>query len=365
LNPLIISGLLVTLLILLKIAQSSLHRKRLNNIPHRILVNGSRGKTDVTRLIAAGLRRNGNRVMARTTGVHPTWIDFEGEPHRQTRRVPARIDELIQFIAAAARAKADAVVVECMALNPFLQEITQEKLIRSQVGVITNVRLDHLDVMGKTKGTIAESLALTIPKGGILFTSETTCLSQLEKAAASRNCQLVPVHQDELVPPSALPGTLILENVSLAMAVCRHLGVDPEVALAGMAESLPDEGAFSIVPFMGEQGELYFANALAANDPESTELLLQKAREAYPDAMLVGLFAHRTDRAWRQEVFSSFMTTAPFEKIFRTAHSRDAGEMLTQLEALPSGSLIFAFGNYKGQGEKLIQEIEKRCCPRQ
>ncbi|TFH29311.1 MAG: poly-gamma-glutamate synthase PgsB, partial [Myxococcales bacterium] len=51
-----------------------LHRRRLKKIPIRIHVNGTRGKTSVTRLIAAGLREAGIRCVAKTTGTVPRFI---------------------------------------------------------------------------------------------------------------------------------------------------------------------------------------------------------------------------------------------------------------------------------------------------
>lgn len=303
--------------------------------------------------------------MARTTGVYPTLIDFEGINHQQTRKIPARIDELVRFIAAAYKKNAEAVVVECMALDPFLQEITQQKIIQSQIGVITNVRLDHTDVMGKTKEAIAKSLSLTIPTDGLLFTAETEHYNLLESEAQSRNCKLVRVEQSELDLPSNFPVILIKENIILALAVCQHLGMDSETALEGMIQSSPDRGAFSIVPFHGTKGILYFANALAANDPESTQKLLQKVQELYSGTPLIGLYSHRNDRSWRLNSFKKFMKSSSFKNIYSSNQFRNNTELINQLVSLEPGSLIFAFGNYKKQGEMLIQEIEKRCCHKQ
>ena len=48
----------------LGIAESVAHRRRLARIPTRIHVAGTRGKSSVTRLIAAGLRAGGSRDLA-------------------------------------------------------------------------------------------------------------------------------------------------------------------------------------------------------------------------------------------------------------------------------------------------------------
>ena len=51
--------------------ESLVHRRCLSKIPYRIHVNGTRGKSSVTRLIAAGLREGGIRTCAKTTGTLP------------------------------------------------------------------------------------------------------------------------------------------------------------------------------------------------------------------------------------------------------------------------------------------------------
>ena len=50
------------------IVEYKAHCRRLKAVPIRILVNGTRGKSTVTRLIAAGLAAGGLRVYAKTTG---------------------------------------------------------------------------------------------------------------------------------------------------------------------------------------------------------------------------------------------------------------------------------------------------------
>ncbi len=58
--------------------ESWAHRRALNRIPIRIHVNGTRGKSSVTRLIAAGLRAGGIRTCAKTTGTLPRMIMPDG-----------------------------------------------------------------------------------------------------------------------------------------------------------------------------------------------------------------------------------------------------------------------------------------------
>ena len=58
------------------------HQFHLNQIALRIHVNGTRGKSSVTRLISAGLRSNGRRVFAKTTGTKARMIYVDGRDRK-------------------------------------------------------------------------------------------------------------------------------------------------------------------------------------------------------------------------------------------------------------------------------------------
>ena len=68
--PIVTLSLLLILLILiiLGVFESRMHQIALSKIPIRIHINGTRGKSSVTRLIAAGLRSHGIKTFAKTTG---------------------------------------------------------------------------------------------------------------------------------------------------------------------------------------------------------------------------------------------------------------------------------------------------------
>src|SRR6185295_12107842 len=73
-------------LLIAGIVEQRRHQRNLDSIPTRILVNGIRGKSSVTRLCAGALRGSGLTVVAKTTGsaarfIHP---DASEEPvHRK------------------------------------------------------------------------------------------------------------------------------------------------------------------------------------------------------------------------------------------------------------------------------------------
>ena len=152
-------------------------------LAHVVHVNGTRGKSTTCRLIDAGLRAGGLRVFCKTTGTDPMTIEVDGQQRPILRRGKANIKEQIGILRRAARQGAQVLIVECMALQPELQHTAQHRILRADVGVITNVRRDHADVMGQTLPEICGALCNTVPRGGVLFTAEERLGAQIAAAA--------------------------------------------------------------------------------------------------------------------------------------------------------------------------------------
>ena len=69
----IITSLTIALIIYGAI-EYQLHQKNLKSIPIRIHINGTRGKSSVTRLVGAGLRAGGLKTITKVTGTYPRII---------------------------------------------------------------------------------------------------------------------------------------------------------------------------------------------------------------------------------------------------------------------------------------------------
>lgn len=378
-------------LLILGAVENYLHTKRLKSIPIRIHVNGTRGKSTTTRLIAAGLREAGLRVVAKTTGTAARLILEDGSEVPLRRRGRASIREQLGVVYGASRRGAEALVVECMALSPEYQWVLEHRMLRSTIGVITNARADHLDQMGPTVRDVAESLARTVPEGGYLVTAERTYLDIFRREAQRNGTVLCAVDPSEVPDDEAggFPYLAFKENLACALKVCELLGIPRDVALRGMRRARPDPGALRIFRC---RPSLYFVNALAANDMDSTLLIWRRLEESglFAGLPVIGVVNSRLDRPLRAIELASLVAGkcggvmrldrlvllghhvslvrkvlarngVDPKAVIRFGPGMTAEEMAERLRSLagPRGAVIFAFGNVKGAGQALADYFER------
>ncbi|MET4925515.1 poly-gamma-glutamate synthase PgsB [Streptomyces sp. PSRA5] len=362
------------------------HFTNLNRIPARVLVNGIRGKSSITRLCAGALRGGDLVTVAKTTGTAARFIhpDATEEPVYRKFGI-ANVVEQIGIVRRAASYNPDALVIECMAVMPALQEINQSKLIRSTIGVLCNVREDHLAEMGPTLDDVARSLSRSMPEDGICVTAEKERFAILQEEADARNCRLI-YADPETVSDEELRGFswfTFKENVSIALKVAELMGVERETALQGMYDAPPDPGVLSVERYLTPDGKrLRFANVFAANDPESTLMninqLLDLGAISRPLNVVINC---RPDRVERNGQMGEIVPDLQPDQVFVIGHpaksaidaipaewrsravdlggdKRDPEEFMRELLAQlgPDSSLV-AIGNIHGQGELLLEHL--------
>ncbi|MBS7525186.1 poly-gamma-glutamate synthase PgsB [Fusibacter paucivorans] len=345
-------------------------RKRRKKLKHVVYVNGTRGKTTVARLIDSGLRAGGYRVFCKTTGTVPRIIDVDNRELPLKRVGNANIKEQLKALKMAVNQSAEILVCECMAITPELQRITQDEMLQSDIGVITNVRQDHAEVMGDSLTLICDALSNTIPKKGILFTADSTFFERLKSNAAERETPTVLAESSE-----DLPDVRFKENVALAVAVCEHLGVSRSDAIRGVQQFRMDP--YDLKLFQMPNGVL-FANAMAANDAMS----IQKIYEAYEqEGLFIGkhrilLINNRWDRGARaKQLIDMAASIEPDEIWLMGGYQHVSAQGIekrgltipvkhikqvhqTLLQSLPSNTFVFAVGNIAGGGIALMNIVE-------
>src|SRR5437879_10432438 len=217
--------------------------KAIAKIPTRIHETGIRGKTTTTRLIGAALRHHGWRVVTKTTGKAARLIDPEGTErgirgHNEQpnlREQPRRIESVADATGA------DAIAFECMSIGPQ-DIIAKSKFVRSTISVITNVRADHLDVMGPSLEDVAWNLSGIVPSNGDVVTAEKKYIPIIRKRAEEKNAKVVEVDPDTVTDEnlSKFSYMIFKENIAIALKVCELLKVPPDEALKGMLDAKPD-----------------------------------------------------------------------------------------------------------------------------
>ena len=208
-----------------------------------IHVNGIRGKSTVSRLIDAGVRAGGYKVFTKITGTSPRIIDTFNVEREINRKGKANIKEQIKTINWAYREGAEVLITECMAVKPEYQYICENKILHADINIITNVREDHLDEMGKSLDEIASSLANTIPTNGAIFTSDEKYFDFFKREAIKKNSKVFINREEkeeywEIDFPS---------NVALALEVCKYIGIDEKKALEGMKNYHRDPGVLKVL----------------------------------------------------------------------------------------------------------------------
>ena len=291
---------------------------------HVVHVNGTRGKSTVSRLIEAGLRAGGLKVFCKTTGTVPMTIDVNGREAPIRRRGRANIKEQIAILEQAARQGAQVLVVECMAVQPELQRAAQHDILQADIGVITNVRRDHTDVMGETLPQICRALSNTIP-------------------------------------------------------LCRHLGVEKKTALAGMEAFHRDPYALSVYRL----GAALFINGLSINDVQSTCIVWKQLREKHrlQQRELILLLNNRADRGSRTEDMLQVCLTLNPAQVWlmgaaqgymRRGLARRRPDILVRslsgpeeldVNQLGQNQVIYAIGNIAHGGRELMVRVEKEGTP--
>jgi poly-gamma-glutamate synthase PgsB/CapB len=345
----LIIGLLAV--ILFSVYEYYSHYSYRKKIPLLIHINGTRGKSSVTRLIAAGLREGGKRTIAKTTGSAPRIILENGSEIPIQRPRGPNIREQVKICKFAAKRSTDALVLECMAVMPEYQWISEHKIVRSDIGVITNIRLDHLDVMGPGIKNVTYSICNTVPTKSISYTSEKKLFPYMKKIADKKHTKLY-LSNPEDVEDEVLDQFSHIEhkdNISLALDVCKACGVERDIALEGMKKAKPDIGATTFYHIHDEERDVYFAHSFAANDPESTEYVIKSVKNLHPDIEFCGFILNtRADRMFRSKQLVKMFQEMNFDGLYLIGQETATVYAYAQSNKLPMAK-VHNFGWVTGE----------------
>ena len=356
-------------------------------IPIRVNINGIRGKSTVTRLITSILTEAGYKTVGKTTGTAARMIYWFQDDEDIIVRQPqgANIGEQLKVLQKAADLNAEALVCECMAVNPDYQKVFQFRMLEANIVVIVNVLEDHLDVMGPTLDQIAQAFGATIPYNGFLITIDCAYTNYFKQIAKERNTKVIIADNSKITDEylAKFDYMIFPDNASLALAVGEALGIDEETCFKGMLNAHPDPGAMRITRIGDENLNCTFVNGFAANDPQSTVNIWERVKELeYNTEDPIVIMNCREDRVDRTEIFvsdvfpkiqthtlvaigevSEPITTAfnngqfPNVKNYINLEYAEPDKIMETLNPLLKDRMVFGVGNIHGQGEAFIEKL--------
>jgi poly-gamma-glutamate synthase PgsB/CapB len=313
------SGISITLLIVVTLAVFAYwrmsvmrHQKRIDQLNVRIHVNGIRGKSSVTRLVAGVLREGGFVTVAKTTGSAARVIGPRGEEEPIKRRGAATINEQVDIVRQHVTQGVEALVIECMAVRPSYQEYSQNFIVRSDTTIITNVREDHQEEMGETLEEIADSMSVTIPYNGVLITGESRphLQERLRRTAERRGSRFIYADPRRVLDEDLQRFDYLQfkDNVATGLVVADLLGIDRRTALRGMWKSVPDVGVVRLRSYDIRGKRVLWVPMFAANDRESVIATFEILQAYFPQgATVIGILNNRADRGRRAELFATMV----------------------------------------------------------
>lgn len=361
--------LMIFILVILGSIENWNHNSRLNHIPIRIHINGTRGKSSVTRLIASAFRANGITVLAKTTGTLPRIILPNGNEISIIRKSRPNIIEQRDIVKLAAKYNADAIVIECMALQPHLQWISESKLIKATHTLITNIREDHMEIMGPGINDVAKCLASSTPFNGICILGDNQFKTIFQKSTSDRSTELLYIEEKDITVATQLQRKISkyiehIDNLAITWCLLRVLGFENKKSELGILQTEPDPGAFKVFEIEYFGRKLFLANGFASNDPTSTRRIFELSKEIVQSVkkiiLIVNLREDRSDRSkqlaqevnnW-QDVDSIFLLGLGSNLFIRECSKELLEKVEISIFEDPTASLI---------AESILSEIQEDC----
>jgi poly-gamma-glutamate synthase PgsB/CapB len=356
-------------------------QKSIRYMSLRIHVNGTRGKSSVTEYVAAGISFSRQDVMAKITGIIPTII-HNGVSQIIVRHGVARVQEQINILLSAFRRKVKVMVLECMSISPELMKL-EGFVFQPHIYVITNIRDDHREEMGKDVESQAEAICNAIPANCKVITNEKGFLKRIKEKASAKNSTVITTETLEDRLRERLPYEVFPENVALALAVCREAGIDLSQSETGIMNWI-SKSTSPLTTIHANSKNIRFLNAFSVNDIDSTKTFLSHW-ETVSDhqGKLSVILNTRADRPVRTDLFSEWIAgdMQSFETIILTGNHkgrakntllrsgvdrdkvkcwtrRDRGNLKSILaNSVDDGSFVAGVGNIGGEGFNILNEL--------
>lgn len=374
--------ILICILFALMIFEAIHTRRSIISISLKIHVNGTRGKSTITKYISTALRASNIKTIGKVTGEIPGLIQPDGSLKPIRRLGPARVNEQFRIIRKAAKVKVEALVLECMSINPVLQKI-ESRFYKPDIYVISNIRDDHREKVGANKKQRVEYACQAIPANCIVVSNDTESLSAIRLEAEKKNCKLLIPEKMGKTLVNTLPYGVFATNIEVAAEVAVLAGIDREVAIKSILNSISDDKS-NFIQLQTEKTNAVFLNAFSVNDTDSaTDFFNYWTNKLGIHENLAFVFNTRSDRPLRTKQFSEWIkkmhhqcrfviiTGDHKEWAYRKLKCLNPGVEIRKLKSnqidgilniidkeFPGTELIIGIGNIRSEGYKVLNEFK-------
>lgn len=247
----------------------------IRRIPTRILINGTRGKTTTVKILHQLLNQAGWMTFSKTTGDLPQLHYPDGKSKTLHRFGPANIKENIRQFIYTTRYKPQAMILECMALHPELQNILSHKIFRPTHIALTNIKNDHQEVMGVDHTDIVQSMAHSLTANARKFLPEELQDGFRKVISHEYGTQFYKEAPYSKVF-SNIPPQIIEANWGLIRMVCEELQINSQITSSVFTREWKriDESLRINIPHLN----LEFIDLFSINDPDSASQFINHQR---------------------------------------------------------------------------------------
>jgi hypothetical protein len=350
------------------------HRNALESFDTRIVVSGTRGKSSTTRRLDDVFSRRGYDTLTKITGNHPTLI-HNGDAYPIERRGPrTTLYENVRLVTEfapelAAYDPSDVAIFENQGITEYTTRLFNQRFAAPDILVLTNVRQDHTDTLGDSRGDLARAFGRSVPAETHVISGEQHPLlheymtTEIERRGGTIEQVDIPSEHEDLL------GAETIHAVDAVLAV-----LDEPPLPEGEVEAFLD----AIQPHWTDlpNGRVY--NAAEVNDVESTEMV----RRSLAGSEMITPFVYlRRDRRGRTASFAEYVDLLQQRDLIEQVHAGGASttafagntettveqhdqtaEAATVLDALlEAGRPVILMGNtVDGFMRDLQSEIETR-----
>lgn len=336
----------IVILSLYLIVDTYLLRKARKNIKLVIHVNGTRGKSSVVRMLDEVFRKNDYKTFSKVTGTLPMYRDCNGNEHHIIRNTVTILEQK-SILKRAAKEHAEVLIIECMALKDTVQEYS-EHILKADIAVFTNVRTDHLEIMGISKIEIAHTMfKMTSKHQKIIVGSQ-----ELKELYSNRD--IICAKQYCIIENE------ITENTNIVLEIVKQLGLDFEKSVSAIKSYKKDIGVKKVIKY--KSNEILFGFSM--NDLETTNEFYKTYK---PNGKNIIWFNDRKDRPMRSLIFLNWLIVISPDEIIlsgdRFIHNKSylkkegyTGKIFSISSYQGRNQLILGIGNIKGL-DYLLGEI--------